>query len=444
MDELFPEERSMEDDRPETWSVPALADHIRATLSAAYGDSLWVEGEIANLSRGPTGHVYFTLVEPGADRRTAEHTLSVTLFDSNRRFVNKLIQRSGASMKMEDGVRVRVRGALELYSARSQLQLRMTSIDPAFTLGSMAAERDRLLAALSTEGLLEANRGRSMPFLPQRIALITSFGSAAHADALHELARSAVSFEILAIDSRVQGVGSAEQLCLALQSAVELGAELVAIVRGGGSRTDLVVFDHEAVARAIAAMPVPVLAGIGHETDRTVADEVCHRSFKTPTACAAAIVELAEQGRMALEDAWDSIVAVTDQRTRRERELHHRAGLRLGAACRGGLVRAGGTLERSSLRLASASRARLESGRSFIHRAEATLQASDPQRVLARGWSITRTADGRVARVADLAMDAELVTTVADGRVTSRVTSRDTNRVRSTEPTDPPPASEPR
>lgn len=189
MDELFPDDRSVTDDRPDTWSVPALTEHVRDTLNAAYGDGLWVEGEIANLSRGPTGHVYFTLVEPGADRRTAEHTLSVTLFDSNRRFVNKLIQRSGATMKMEDGVRVRIRGSLELYAPRSALQLRMTSIDPAFTLGAMAAERDRLLAALSAEGLLNANRGQAMPFLPQRIALITSIGSAAHADALHELAR---------------------------------------------------------------------------------------------------------------------------------------------------------------------------------------------------------------------------------------------------------------
>ena len=471
-DELFPDERSSGPDaapvapdgagpapassapmtvRPDTWSVPALTEHVRGTLASTYGESLWVEGEIANLSRGPTGHVYFTLVEPGADRRTAEHTLAVTLFDWNRQNVNRLIRRSGASMKMEDGVRVRVRGALELYAARSTLQLRMTSIDPTFTLGAMAAERDRLLAALGAEGLLDANRHLHLPFLPQRIALITSIGSAAHADALHELARSVVAFEILAIDSRVQGVGSAEQLCLALQAAVELGVELVAIVRGGGSRTDLVVFDHEAVARAIAAMPVPVLAGIGHETDRTVVDDVCH-SFKTPTACAAAVVELAERGRMALEDAWDSIVAVIDQRTRRERELHHRAGLRLGAACRGGLVRATGTLDRSTDRLASASRARLESGRSFIHRAEATLTASDPQRVLARGWSITRTAEGRIARAAELDEGAELITTVADGVLNSTVNTTSATNATNTAssasratsfPADPPPASEP-
>lgn len=405
----------------ETWTVPALTERIREVLQVGFGGELWVEGEITDLNRNSSGHVYFNLVEPGADRRAVRHSLAVTLFDSNRQKVNLHIRRSGVSMKMADGVRVRVRGSIDLYAPRSTLQLRMTGIDPTFTLGALVADRDRVLATLSAEGLLRTNGAVPMRFLPQRIAVVTSLGSAAHADVMDELTASPIGLDLVVIDSRVQGEDAAGQIVAAIGAGTHAGVDVIIVVRGGGAKTDLVAFDHERVGRAIATCPVPVLVGVGHETDRTVADEVCHASFKTPTACAAAVVAMATEGRDRIEEAWSQFTRASGDCLANAAESHRRAGLRLGAACRGDLARATAALDHANHRMRSGTANRIAGASAAIGRADSVLRAHDPRSALARGWSITRTADGRAVAAADVRSGDMLVTRVFDGIINSTV-----------------------
>jgi exodeoxyribonuclease VII large subunit len=403
-----------------TLTVSELVTRARVVVERAFGEEIWVEGEIQNLSRTST-HVYFDLVECRDDGRVVAK-VPIVLFEQNRRGVNALLKRSGA-LRMDDGVQVRLRGSVSVYDRTGQVQVRMTAIDPNHTVGLLAAERARVMAALSKDGLLDANRHRALTPLPFRVALLTSAGSAACEDFLHELRSSGLGFHVLLCDVRVQGRDAEATVVAALAAIGGDRADVVALVRGGGARTDLAAFDAEGIARAIAAHPLPVVTGLGHEIDRAVADEVAHASLKTPTACAAWLVDRVRDGLAALDDRWDDIRRRAERRLELADARVERAAHRGAVACRRGLDRA----ELRHRELAAAVRRRapraLDQAEQRVARLQAHAAAYDPDRALARGWSITRTAGGDLVRSPDDAPEGtDLVTTVAGGAVRSRAT----------------------
>ncbi|MBK5224623.1 MAG: exodeoxyribonuclease VII large subunit, partial [Acidimicrobiia bacterium] len=410
-----------------TLSVAELNARISDALSTAFAEQLWVTGEVHGLKGSPNGHVYFRLVEPGTLGRPTEANLSVVLFRSNARTVEHILARAGGGMRLTDGIEVRIRGEVLFYAPQGRVQLRMTIIDPTHTLGRMAADRDALLRTLALEGLLDRNVRLPLAPVPLRVGLITSADSAAAADVLHQLERSQVGWQVSLIDARVQGAGSVEHVVAALATAARLALDVVALVRGGGSRTDLVTFDSEAVARAIAAMPVPVITGIGHEIDDSVADRVAHRSFTTPTACATFLCEIVAAYRDRCDDLWRAIARSSIDVLAREGADLRNMTARVASGART-------TVELSGARVAELHTAVGRAPTRSIDRATAQLEALarhvralDPQRVLARGWSITRTAEGTLVRhVADAPEGTVLVTSVADGTITSTSTSTST------------------
>ena len=146
-----------------TWSVGELHEALNGVLVHVFGDEVWVEGELRNFKRSQNQHVYFDLVDPDADSDINRPMLAVTLFARERAIVNRFLTRQGGAVRMGDGIRVRIRGTLNVYPARSTLQLRMTWIDPAYTLGVLGQERDRVLAALVADGVLRANAQVELP-----------------------------------------------------------------------------------------------------------------------------------------------------------------------------------------------------------------------------------------------------------------------------------------
>ncbi|MGH9084457.1 MAG: exodeoxyribonuclease VII large subunit, partial [Acidimicrobiales bacterium] len=299
-----------------TFSVGELSDAIGRAVRATFRDEVWVRGEIHDLSRPASGHVYLTLVEEREDGSRA--SLPVMLSAANKVAVNRALTRAGGAVRMVDGTEVRIRGRLDWYSPRGQLQLRMTAIDPAYTLGQLEVARAELLARLEADGLLARNGGLPMPLVPLRIGLVTSRGSAAEADFLDELTRSGFAFHVIAVDVRVQGTGAPRSIASGVASAAARACEVIAVVRGGGARTDLACFDDERVARTIARSPVPVLTGIGHETDRSVADEVAHTCEKTPTAAAQHLADRVASYLGRVEELW----AMTARVGQRELAAH--------------------------------------------------------------------------------------------------------------------------
>ena len=433
----------------QTLTVSELGIVVRAALEQAMPYGVWVEGEIQGITRSRNGHVYFDLIEPADTAGAAPiATVPVVLFRDARERVNRLLKRHGDPIRMTDGVRIRIQGMVDFYPPTGKVQLRMSAIDPTFTLGVLAAEREALLRELSESGRLRANARWAVPAVPLRIGVVTSLGSAAHADITTVFEQSERAFTLVEVDTAVQGAGAERTIAAAIAAAADAAVDIVLVVRGGGSKTDLAVFDHAEVAHAIVAAEVPVFTGVGHDIDRSIADEVAHTAHTTPTAAAQAIV--------ATVDAWLDRLAATerdvvhrsrraieraDERTNRLRRdvgrsatvAVDRADDRLGHASsrlRRSAVRAETTalaaLDRAVDRLTLASRHGLRAADLRLDTAEARTKALDPAIALARGWSITRRGDGSVVRSTDDVDPGETVTTqVADGTFSSTIDARD-------------------
>jgi exodeoxyribonuclease VII large subunit len=433
----------------DTYSVTELNTTIRDALRAAIPTSVWVRGEVQGLRRSRPGHLYFQLVEKDARRDRVQAAMDVALF-RNHLMTVKAELRKVPGVELANDVEVRIRATVDVYPATGRLQLIMSGIDPVFTAGKLAADRERVLRQLQSEGLLAANGARELAPVPLRVGLITSAGSAAYHDFVHELEASGYAWEVGLCDVRVQGANAPRRVVWALRRLARVAHDLdaVVIVRGGGSRSDLAPFDAESVAREIASMPVPVLTGIGHEIDRTVADEVAHTTCKTPTACAQVLVERVRD----FVDRLDTVSSAVAHRARagcavadRElaacvRRVRHGAP-RAVARELAELERRRGRAEELGSRAARTAAVALDArrevlvtaaarlGRSEDRRLDALtdrLRALDPARVLERGYSITRDGDGRVVkRVAALQAGDRIVTELRDGRATSTIEARE-------------------
>jgi exodeoxyribonuclease VII large subunit len=274
--------------------------------------SVWVEGEISNLRRYPSGHTYFTLKDATAQ-------ISAVLF-------------RGASQTLpfrpQDGQKVLARGRVSLYEARGTFQIIVEVLEPA-GLGALQLAFEQLKSRLLEEGLFDASRKRPLPFLPRRVGIVASPQGAALRDILKVLERRFASLEVVLSPSRVQGQGASLEIVEAIKALNRLGGvDVLILARGGGSIEDLWPFNEERVARAIAASRVPVVSAVGHEVDTTIADLVADLRAPTPSAAAEMVVR-------SKDELGDRLKAL-------EARLAASARLRLSAA-RDALEEAGAT-----------------------------------------------------------------------------------------------------
>jgi len=407
----------------ETYSVTELMTATADAIKDRLGGAVWVDGEISG-PRESRGHFYFDLVDRDG-KGAVVAKVPVALWSRARSRVDQKLRDAG-TVRLEEGVKVRIRGPLELWLAGGRLQLSMSDIDPAFTLEALESERERVLALLRAENLIEKNRTRPLSPLPIRIALITADESAAQADFMHSLTESGLPWNVAFIDSKVQGAGAERTIAAAIRTAQRNGVDVIALVRGGGSRLDLAVFDHELVARAIATSTIPVFTGIGHEIDTSVADVVAHTANKTPTACAEALIDIALEVVARGEQAWVEIADIVSTSLNFERERLARSARHAAIGARTRLTVERHRIATTTTRLARSADGSLKSGRQSLEVFSARLSAVDPERTLARGWSITRNANGVVVRSsADVSVGDTLVTTLSDGTVTSTATATD-------------------
>lgn len=407
----------------ETLTVRELCTTVGASISAAFPDEVWVKGAISSLSRSGNGHVYFDLVEPSDDLGASTSlVVPVALFASDRQRVNAILRKSGA-VRMTEGLEIRIRGRVAYYPPQGRIQLVMSLIDPAYTMGQMALARQNLLDRLRTEGVLAANQALAFPPLPLRVALVTSEGSAAHADFVNELELSGYPFHLTLFDSRVQGIDAVPGLVGALDAAGTAAVDVVVVVRGGGARTDLAAFDHEQVARAVIGCPYPVVVGVGHETDRSVADEVANVSAKTPTASAVVLVNAVRRADEEVEVAAERLVVLADRRLDQAATTLDVVGRRLATSAAAAMSRNGTMLERRATHLDHRHQRLLDRAAASLDNAEVRLRALDPALAMARGWTITRHDDGTVLRqVANVEVGSTIITNSASGRLVSTVT----------------------
>jgi exodeoxyribonuclease VII large subunit len=256
------------------YSVSDLTARIRDLLAKNFTDVL-VQGEISNCRAASSGHYYFTLKDERAQVRCV-------LFKQQQR---------GMRFRPEDGIQVTVRGSVGVYEARGEYQIYVESIEPAGR-GALQLAFEQLKKRLEAEGLFDAGRKKPLPLLPSRIGLITSPTGAAVRDVVRILKRRFPNVHLTLYPVRVQGEGSAEEIVRALEHFnKKLAVDVLLLVRGGGSLEDLWSFNEEVVARAIAAAVIPVISGVGHETDFTIADFVADVRASTPSAAAELVLQ---------------------------------------------------------------------------------------------------------------------------------------------------------
>jgi exodeoxyribonuclease VII large subunit len=369
--------------RAAVFSVSEITGEVKRLLRASF-DDVWVRGEISNFKRhGPSGHLYFRLKDDAA-------VLSCAMF--------KMV---ASSLRFEpaDGMEVEARGAIDVYPARGEYQLVVRELLPGGR-GALLLALEELRRRLGAEGLFDPARKRPLPRFPMRIGVVTSESGAAVRDILHVLERRWPIAEVVFAPVAVQGEGAAVQIALAVRRLGEWGGVDVIIVgRGGGSLEDLWAFNEEPVVRAVAACPVPIVSGVGHETDHTLCDDAADVRAPTPSAAAELVapdrVELARRVQ-----GWCLRLGATALRGVRERRdlferLRSRYGFRRPQELFG---RWGQDLDALHARLVLAAGGGLQRVRERARTVSARLQALSPRGVLARGYALVRLADGRLAR----------------------------------------------
>ena len=269
-----PDKTPVARERPRTvLTVSDLNASIRNLLETAYAD-LWVEAEVSNCRLWNTGHLYFTLKDSSAQIRAV-------MFRSDVRTLR---------FKPEDGLHVVVRGRLSVYDAKGEYQIVCDRMEP-HGLGALQLAFDQLKRRLQAEGLFDAARKRPLPALPRKIGIVTSLDGAALRDIIKVLGRRYPNAHVVIRPARVQGDGAAAEVARGVRAIVRVpGIDVVIVARGGGSVEDLWAFNEEAVARAIAASPVPIISAVGHEVDVTIADLAADVRAPTPSAAAEIVV----------------------------------------------------------------------------------------------------------------------------------------------------------
>lgn len=408
------------------WSVGALVRALADALSARF-NPVTVRGELSGFSRAASGHCYFTLKDETGQLRCALFRRSADQLDFQPR----------------DGLRVQATGKLDVYGPRGDLQLVVDRLQPAGQ-GALFEQFLRLKAQLEAEGLFDTARKRPLPAQPHSVAVVTSLGAAALRDVVATLRRRVPHLPVTVFPAAVQGAQAPAEVCAALQAAYRRfqasgAGEVLLLVRGGGSLEDLWCFNDAAVVRLVAQAPMPVICGVGHETDFTLVDFAADLRAPTPTAaaelCAPArvqrLAELDHWAQRLQSSAWASLDARAQgldrlaQRLGRSSARVHQAEHelsvlqhRLDRSVRQTLALQQQGLDQWQRALLPAVQRAVQSQQQSLQRYGAALSLLDPNLVLRRGYAWLSDGQGRaLVRVGQAQAGQTLKATLADGHL---------------------------
>jgi exodeoxyribonuclease VII large subunit len=369
----------------DVWSVTQLTTAAKRIVEGSFERPLWIRGEVVGCKAWPSGHWYFNLRDAASQVRCCLWKRDVV---------------RGAKPPA-DGTEVFVLARPGMYEAKGEFQLNVLRMLPTAAIGQAQRELERVKLLLHKEGLFDPARKRPLPAYVATLAVVTSTAGAALRDIITVARRRWPGVRVLVVGARVQGDGAVGELVRALRLVNRLpGVEVCIVGRGGGDREDLAAFNAEAVCRALAAVRVPTISAVGHETDISLTDLVADMRAATPSAAAELALSDQRDVRRALDDLASRLAGGLAGRTRLGLERVERAGDRLQAAMEAGLERR----------------------RHHVARLAAQLDALSPLRVLERGYAVPSGPDGRVLkRRAEFRPGEPFTLRVADGRVDARV-----------------------
>lgn len=405
-------------------TLSELQRHIKQALEGALPLPVWVVAEVSELKVNYSGHCYLELVEkseparggtpiPRAQARAVIWRQQYAMLSAY--FEAETGSRLAAGMKILAKVLVSYH---ELYG----LSLQITDLDASYTLGEVERQKQMTIAQLQADGVWDMNREQELPLLTQRVAIVSSAAAAGYRDFCNELQQGGYAFRTTLFDAVVQGQAAEESICAALAAVAERQEEfdVVVIIRGGGSASDLSCFNSYRLCSYVAQFPLPVVTGIGHDKDTSVADMVAHTPLKTPTAVAAWLTERMARLEGWLADAAMHLSELAVKATQREQ-------LRLERMA-GEVARLGGTYcERARSRMAMLGEQLRSEVARFIERramflqvAESSVEARAPEKILRLGFAVVR-CDGRAVTRAEGLAGREVEIQLAEGKLKAEV-----------------------
>lgn len=406
--------------------------------------AVWVRGVITQITQKPN-IVYLTIADFEEGNVKPISVISLSCFAGRFAAIQAKIASCGKPFELRDQLKVSFLIKAEIYVPYGKLQAQILDIDPVYTVGELAMTRMEILRKLNAEGLIDKNKSLELAPAPMRIGLITGEGTAAFKDFTTKLAESPFAFKVMTIYAKMQGAETEATVLAALEKLSKVDAlDVVCIVRGGGSKTDLNFFDSEALCRAVANFPIPVFTGIGHEIDKSLLDEVAYQSCITPTDTAKRLIDRVADSWNKMQVLAQNIAVGAKDTLVHESQALTNLGATLQQKVTGRiqnekmkLTVSGSNMKRMLQYIVRNENARLDRNIEGLHQGtrkildlakskfsliETKVKAADPATVLAKGYSLTLDANGKFIRNASqLKAGDKLTTRFKDGNVTSVV-----------------------
>ncbi|WP_020567661.1 exodeoxyribonuclease VII large subunit [Neolewinella persica] len=411
---------------PATYQLSDLTSFIRRVFALNLPEPVWVAAELAqvNISRG---HCWLTLVQKEAESDAIKAQLEAVVWANKLRELQGIHGLKMTKGLLQQGMSVRLRVSTSFHE-RFGLRLVVEDIDPTHTIGALERRRQQTLESLAADNLMNRNAELPLPVVPQRLAVISSDTAAGLADFREQLEGNPYGyrFQLRLFGAAMQGAQTSPEIISRLREIRRNwpdAFDAVVIVRGGGGRTDLAAFDDEALCRAVAEFPLPVLLGIGHETDETVLDRVAHKSLKTPTATAVFLVERLMQAEVRLLQLGRGVLSVgTHQLSAATQELNRQASAVRQAAGQS-LLHEHHRLDRLAGELNQLPGRILSTANDQLSHYEQLLAALRPETTLARGYALV-SQEGRLITNPDDLVEGEVDVRLKEGRVKLKMQGR--------------------
>ena len=407
----------------ETLTLLELNGRVKSTLQFEMPDAYWVQAEISAISPSGQGHCYLELVQKDTTGRTFLAKAKANVWRNTWLKLKPYFEaETGESLKV--GMKVLLQVTVTFHEVYGY-SLVVLDIDPTYTMGDMARRRKEILDQLAKDGVIGLNRELEIPVLPQRIAVISSATAAGYGDFRNQLANNVYGFQfyVKLFQAAMQG-DDVERSVIAALDAVAARMDdfdVVIIIRGGGAVSELSCFDSYNLAFNIANFPLPVITGIGHERDDTVADVVAHTKVKTPTAAAEFIINRVFDAAQVLETLARRMGDAVTGRMNAENVRLERLAQKLPSLFAVLKVRHEQLLENIWNRSVNGVRNLLTASNHKLELMEKSISAADPALILKRGYSLTRCNGHVVSRASDLKPGDRLTTVLADGTVESEI-----------------------
>ncbi|MFW5820855.1 MAG: exodeoxyribonuclease VII large subunit [Bacteroidota bacterium] len=454
-------------EEPSALTLSKLTARIRKTLNTGFPETLWVIAEISDLHQNSSGHVYLELIEKDPHTNRILARMRATIWSFTYRMLRPYFEGS-TGYQLSSGIKVLVNVSLEFHPQYS-ISLNIKDIDPSYTLGDLARKKAEIIERLTREGVIEMNKQLDFPIVPQRIAVISSPTAAGLEDFLNTLSTNILNFKfgVSLFQAVMQGEKAEESIIKCLEKIFESEDkfDVVVIIRGGGASIELECFNNYDLAFHIAQFPIPVLTGIGHERDETVADIVAHKKLKTPTAVAEMLIDRMTEFLSGLQQLEEYISDLIKEKILIEKDRIALLSRNLFLFTREKLHKAENNLSKKSYTLKAALRSILGESRNFLREKKNILkirisallvkehkdieglaekvnrttrqrlkeekdklsscqrnaELSNPQYILSKGYSITKHGGKVLKNAKAVKKDEEIITILYKGKLKSKI-----------------------